>query len=224
MKYISIDIETTGLDPENDQILSIAAIIEDSNNPLPFQDIPKIHIAIKSEKISGSMFAINMNRELIKKIVHYQTATDQDEKNDMVQITGIQFLDESEVVEALYHFCYRNGLVELDPEYLSKTSKVVNGVRYPMLTSSMPKVTINCAGKNFATFDKLFIERLPRWKQVFRIRQRVLDPSLLFVDWKNDEATPSLFECKKRAGIKGIVTHDALEDAWDVIELLRKKY
>jgi len=183
MKYISIDVETTGLDTENDQVLSIAAIIEDSNNPLPFEDIPKIHIAIKRESISGSMFAINMNRELIKKIVHYQTANDQDEKNDMVQMTGMIFLDESEVVEALYQFCYINGLVELDPDYLTKTSKVVNGVRYPMLTSSMPKVHITCAGKNFATFDKLFLEKLPRWKQVFRIRQRIIDPSLLFTDW-----------------------------------------
>ena len=224
MKYISIDVETTGLDTENDQVLSIAAIIEDSNNPLPFQDIPKIHIAIKRESISGSMFAINMNRELIKKIVHYQTAKDQDEKNDLVQMTGMIFLDESEVVEALYQFCYINGLVELDPDYLTKTSKVVNGVRYPMLTSSMPKVHITCAGKNFGTFDKLFLEKLPRWKQVFRIRQRIIDPSLLFTDWKNDESLPGLFECKKRAGITGIVSHDALEDAWDVVELLRKNY
>lgn len=224
MKYISIDLETTGLDPENDQILSIAAIIEDSNNQLPFQDIPKIHIAIKREKISGSMFAINMNRELIKKIVNYQTAGNQDEKNDLVQITGMQFLDESDVVEALYRFCYINELVELDPDYLVKTSKIVNGIRFPILTSSMPKVHITCAGKNFGTFDKLFLEKLPRWKQVFRIRQRIIDPSVLFTDWKNDESLPGLLECKKRADISGIVTHDALEDAWDVIELLRKNY
>ena len=107
MKYISIDVETTGLDTENDQILSIAAIIEDSNNPLSFQDIPKIHIAIKRERISGSMFAINMNRELIKRIVHYQTAGDQDEKNDMVQMTGMIFLDESEVESSLSILLYK---------------------------------------------------------------------------------------------------------------------
>jgi DNA polymerase III epsilon subunit-like protein len=224
MKYISIDIETTGLDPENDQILSVAAIIEDSNNPLPFQDIPKIHIAIKRESISGSMFAINMNRELIKKIVHYQTSKDQDEKNDLVQMTGMQFLDEDQVVEALFQFCYDNGLVEFDPEYLAKTSHIVNGKRYPMLTSKMPGVHITCAGKNFGTFDKLFLERLPRWKQVFRIRQRIIDPSVLFTDWANDESLPSLSDCKKRAGLSEVVTHNAVEDAWDVIELLRKHY
>ena len=88
----------------------------------------------------------------------------------------------------------------------------------------MKKVHITCAGKNFGTFDKLFLEKLPRWKQVFRIRQRILDPSVLFVDWKNDESLPSLTVCKDRAGLHGLVTHDALEDAWDVVEVLRKFY
>jgi oligoribonuclease len=224
MKYVSIDIETTGLDPENNQILSVAAIIEDTNNPLPFDEVPKFHVAIKRENISGSMFAINMNRDLVESIVHYQTAKDQDEKNDLVHMTGMLFMEEEEVVESLYQFLYRNGLVDVDPEYLSKTSKLVNGIRYPMLTSNMQKVHITCAGKNFGTFDKLFLEKLPRWKQVFRIRQRILDPSVLFVDWKNDESLPGLSDCKKRAGLSEVVTHNALEDAWDVIELFRKKY
>ncbi len=78
--------------------------------------------------------------------------------------------------------------------------------------------------ENFATFDKHFLEKLPRWKQVIRIKQRILDPAILYVDWKNDSSLPSLGECKERAKIDGIVTHNALEDAWDVIELPRKKY
>ena len=36
-----------------------------------------------------------------------------------------------------------------------------------------------------------------------------------------DERLPDLLTCKERAGIKGKVTHKAIEDAWDVIELLR---
>ena len=224
MKYLSIDIETTGLDRENDQILSIGAIVEDTNNLLPFDEIPKFHVAIKRENISGSLFAINLNRELIQTMVHYQTAKDQDEKNDIVQLTGMHFMDELDVVEALFQFCYRNGIVDFDPESLAKTSKVVNGVRYPMLTTNMAKVHITAAGKNFGTFDKVFLERLPRWKQVFRIRQRIIDPSVLFTDWKNDESLPGLSTCKKRAGISEVVTQNALEDAWDVIELMRKHY
>jgi len=224
MKYLSIDIETTGLDRENCQILSVAAIVEDTKTKLPFDEIPKFHVAIKRPSINGDMYAINLNRDLIEAIVHYQTAKTQDEKNDLVQMTGMQFLEEDQVVEALFQFCYDNGLVEFDPEYLAKTSHIVNGKRYPMLTSKMPGVHITCAGKNFGTFDKIFLERLPRWKQVFRIRQRIIDPSVLFTDWANDESLPSLSDCKKRAGLSEVVTHNAVEDAWDVIELLRKHY
>lgn len=224
MKYISIDIETTGLDPETCQILSIGAVIEDTLNPIPFEDLPKFHGVIKRENVSGSLFALNMNRELIETIVQYSAAQDQDEKNDIVHMTGMQFYQEDEIVEALFHFCYRNGLVPVDPNFLNKPMHVVDGTAYPTLTSNMPKVYLNCAGKNFAGFDKKFLEKLPRWKQVFSIRSRVLDPGILFVDWINDDSVPSLDECKKRAGIDGVVTHNAVEDAMDVVMLLRQCY
>jgi hypothetical protein len=71
---------------------------------------------------------------------------------------------------------------------------------------------------------KLFLEELPWWKKLIRTRQRIIDPSILFVNWSEDNALPSLTKCKERANIEGIVTHNALEDAWDVIELLRKFY
>jgi hypothetical protein len=41
------------------------------------------------------------------------------------------------------------------------------------------------------------------------------------VDWINDESIPSLDQCKQRAGIDGVVTHNALEDAMDVVMLIR---
>ena len=93
-----------------------------------------------------------------------------------------------------------------------------------MINGATKPITINVAGKNFGTFDKLFLEELPWWKKLIRTRSRIIDPSILFVDWSNDEAIPSLTKCKERANIEGIVTHNALEDAWDVIELLRKNY
>jgi len=223
MRYISIDIETTGLDPETCQILSIGAVIEDTLNQLPFEDLPTFHGVIKRENVSGSLFALNMNRDLIETIVQYSGARDQDEKNDIVNMTGMQFYHEDEIVEALFQFCFRNNLVELNHD-INKTVKIVDGKTYPVLTSNMPKVYLNCAGKNFAGFDKKFLEKLPRWKQVFSIRSRVLDPGILFVDWINDESIPSLGECKKRAGIDGIVTHNAVEDAMDVVMLLRQCY
>lgn len=225
MKYISIDIETTGLDPQTCQILSIGAVIEDTLNPLPFEQLPKFHGVIKRENISGSVFAINLNKDLIEAIKDYSEAKTDELKEEVETAFGAKFYYEDEIVEALFQFCFDNGLVPIDPDfYINKTFKKVNDREYPVLTSNMPKVYLNCAGKNFAGFDKKFLELLPRWKQVFSIRSRVLDPGILFVDWINDESVPSLDVCKERAGIEGVVTHNAVEDAMDVVMLLRKCY
>lgn len=224
MKYISIDIETTGLDRDLCQVLSIGAVIEDTNNIKPLEELPTFHAVIKRESVYGSIFALNLNRDLIKTMVNYSTAQDQDEKNDIVNMTGMQFYNEDEVVEAFFQFCYRNGVVEFDDKLVGKHVKIVNGITYPILSSNMDKVHFTAAGKNFASFDQQFLVKLPRWKQVFAIRSRVLDPGILFVDWKNDESVPSLDVCKQRAGIDGAVTHNAVEDAIDVVKLLRKQY
>ena len=227
MKYISIDVETTGLEKDRYQILSIGAILEDTEKKLSFEEIPKFHAAILHNEITGSPYALNMNSKIIEAISQYQSAQDQDEKNDLVQMTGMQFYHEDQVVEGFYRWLYDNDMVEFDDRIMNDQIQMVrleNGKSYPMLTSKIKPVTINVAGKNFASFDKHFLERLPRWQQVIRIRQRIIDPSVIFTNWNDDKALPSLFECKQRAKIDGIVTHDALEDAWDVIQLLRTQY
>lgn len=223
MKYISIDIETTGLNPLTCNTLSIGAIIEDTNNPVPYEELPKFHVAILHEELQGSPFAINMNRDLIETIVQYQTAKDQDEKNDLVQMTGMQFLKLEEITQAFYDFLYENGMVESNL-IEGRHVRNVNGKMLPLIGMKTKPTTITAAGKNFGTFDKLFLEQIPRWNQIVKFRSRIIDPSILFVDWKNDEQLPSLNECKERANISGVVTHNALEDAWDVIQTLRTKY
>lgn len=222
MIYISIDIETTGLEKDRYQILSIGAILEDTAKKLPLESIPKFHAAILHHEITGSPFAINMNRDLIQAISEYQSARDQDEKNNLVHKHQMLFLKEDEVVEEFFRWLYDNGLV--DRTIISQMIKVDNGKAYPVLTSKMKPVSINVAGKNFASFDKLFLERLPRWNQAIRIRQRIIDPSVVFTNWNEDETLPSLQSCKERAKIEGVVIHNALEDAWDVIQLLRTQY
>jgi hypothetical protein len=226
MIYISIDTETTGLNPENCQLLSIGAIVEDTEKKLPFEEIPKFHCAIlrgERDTLQGELYALNMNKDLIEKITMYATAEDQDEKKDLAHMTGMQFLREEEVVKAFFHFLIDAGAItpEFDP---SKNVEIVNGKTYPVLTTKMKPFHLNVAGKNFHSGDQTYIERLPRWKQIFRIRHRHIDPSILFVDWKNDKAIPNLGVCKERAKVDGIVTHDALEDAWDVVQLLRTQY
>ena len=221
MIFVSIDIETTGLDTERYDILSIGAIIEDTNKKLPFKKIPKFHAAIKHREITGSPFAINMNGDLISAISSFREGS-LERREEIRASTGMEFLDEDEVVEKFFQFLYINNIPKSD---IGGTHlKIIDGNTIPLLTSKMKPTVINVAGKNFQIFDKIFLERLPRWKQAIKIRGRIIDPAILFVDWKKDESLPGLGEYKKRAGIDGIVTHNALEDAWDVIELLRKTY
>lgn len=91
------------------------------------------------------------------------------------------------------------------------------------LSKKNNKVFINAAGKNFASFDLQFLNKRTNLSQHVVIRNRILDPSILFLD-KKDEVLPSLSDCKKRAGLQELVSHDAVSDALDVIKLMRKSF
>ena len=68
--YISIDLETTGLDTEKSQILQIGWVIDDGHSPL--EQLEKGTVLIQNDQISyGENYAIGMNawifQELMKK-------------------------------------------------------------------------------------------------------------------------------------------------------------
>lgn len=219
MIYLSIDIETTGLESERHQILSFGAILEDTSKMLPFEDIPKFQAIIIREEITGSPFAINMNRDLIEAISKYKNASPELRLKLSEEYDSI-FLKEENLAENFYYWLWDNGFAQHSPEDFLKTIQIKGGKAYPFLNNAKP-ITINVAGKNFGTFDKKFLEKVPRWKQLINIKQRIIDPSLAFVNWDYDESLPSLDECKKRSGLIEGVSHNALLDAWDVIRLLR---
>lgn len=202
MKYVSIDIETTGLDPKIHKILSIGAIIEDTENPQPLEMCPKFYGVIIQRNFSISPRAAVINAELIGTISSY-IDSNKVERTALENKLGCKFYEEDEIVVAFYNFISHQ---------ISKDLELDSPVKF------------NAAGKNFATFDNLFLEQLPKWKQYMRVRQRVLDPAILYVNWHGDDALPSLTDCKIRAEISGDVTHDALLDAWDVVQVLRKFY
>lgn len=221
MVYVSIDIETSGLDHEKHKTLSIGAIIEDTEKKLPYEECPKFNAIVLQNEITGSPRAITMNKEIIGMIGEYLEGTD--ETRFLMNVhSDYSFYKEDEVVKEFYWWLEKNGYfqgnnsggyVQLDSNYMK-----------PVINSTTKPITLNVAGKNFGTFDKLFLQQLPWWQKLIRTRQRVLDPAILMVDWKNDKSLPNLTQCKERAGVNGIVTHNALGDAWDVIEVLRKFY
>ncbi len=221
MKYVSIDIETSGLDPENNQVLSIGAVIEDTTKKLSFSEIPKFHAIILQRQISGSPRALTMNEKIVRLMGEYLDG-DKDKRAELSQI--IDFYDEDEVASAFFDFLWKNGPGYSLIDQMDKTIRVIDGVTYPLINGKTKPILINVAGKNFGTFDNVFLKKLPWWQKLIIAKQRIMDPAMLFLDWKTDEELPSLNICKSRAGISGNVTHDALEDAYDVVSVLRKFY
>ena len=218
MIYVSIDIETSGLDHEKHKVLSIGAIIEDTEKKLPYEECPKFNAIILQNEITGSPRALTMNKEIIEMIGDYLEGTDF-ERNIINTRTDYSFYEKDDVIKEFYKFLWCNGFSHLD-----SPSTHVNGKLTPIIDGKTKPITLNVAGKNFGTFDKLFLQELPWWQKLIRTRQRVLDPAILMVDWTSDKSLPNLETCKFRADVQGIVTHNALEDAWDVVEVLRKFY
>ena len=90
-------------------------------------------------------------------------------------------------------------------------------------TSEHDKVVITAAGKNFSSFDLQFLKHRTDFLKHIEVRSGVLDPGILYLDGE-DKAIPGLEKCKKRAGMPDTnVYHDAISDAKDVVELLRRK-
>ena len=218
MIYVSIDIETSGLNHDMNHVLSIGAIIEDTNKKLPYEELPKFNAIVLQNNIQGSPRAITMNKEIISLMGEYLEGSNE-VRESLNNSSGYQFYEEEDVIKEFYIFLWNNGFSALD-----SLSTHVNGKLTPIIDSRTKPITLNVAGKNFGTFDKLFLQELPWWQKLIRTRQRVLDPAILCVDWVNDTSLTSLTTCKERMNVEGIVTHNALEDAWDVIEILRKFY
>lgn len=115
MVYVSIDIETTGLG-ENTQTLSIGLVVEDTNNLIPFEELPKLEIAIIHERLEGEIFALNMNRDLISDILSYKIARTPEVKAEIVERTGREYLYEEDVTKRIFHFLYDNKALDGGPD------------------------------------------------------------------------------------------------------------
>ena len=71
MKYVSIDLETTGLNPETCQIIEFGAVIDDTANPKPLNELPTFHLYIdhmEHNTIRGEPFALSMHSEIFRRI------------------------------------------------------------------------------------------------------------------------------------------------------------
>ncbi len=178
LPYVSIDIETTGLDPETCQTLEIGAVFDDWT--LPIRDLPTFHCYMVHKQIIGTPFGLALNADILRRLSDPQPGED--------------FLLPHEVADAWAAWMGRCG--------------------WDLSTGITP------AGKNFASFDRQFLKRLPDFEKKVRLHHRTLDPAMLF--WlPSDDKLPDSKTCYERAGMNPKVAHTALEDALAVVQLIR---
>ena len=219
MKYVVIDIETGGI-PGKDgtleelQILEFGAIIEDSENPLAYNDIPKYNKIIRHEQYTGGAFAINLNQRIFKIL-----ADRENYRGDGRQEYDAKFeiLKLSELAKDFFEFLYPHFGEFPEGDDFSTALKQVNKYK-------QAPFVITPAGKNFDAFDRNFIKLIPKWGSYVNLRHRTIDPTSMFIDWEKDTAPPGLGLCMERAGCPGIVTHKAVDDCWDTLQVIRKDY
>lgn len=194
-RFVSIDIETTGLDPEQCQVIEFGAVIDDWLNPLDVQ--PEFHCYVKHEIYQGEPYALSMHAEIFRRI-----ATQED---------GYTYLYPGQVAPKFYDWALENGAVQVKDDAPPIDSPDFNVHKHYH--------KLNVAGKNFASFDRDFLMRMPR-SDCFKFRHRTIDPAMSFWNPFTDKGLPNTELCMERAGIAGDVAHTAIEDAKVVIRLI----
>lgn len=196
MKYVSIDIETTGLYAGIHQILEIGAVIEDQQSPL--EDLPVFHKYVLRDH--GSYLchtqAILLNIEIIKKINQYDWRIPENHPDQ-----PFPYVKEHNLIGEFYKWLKQYGIIE--------------NVEAPN--------AFNVGGKNFIGFDYQFLKALPYGKSL-KVKHRVVDPAILYFNPSIDTELPDLQTCLQRAGIDKTVSHTSVEDSYDVIKLVRKYF
>lgn len=194
MIYVSLDIETCGLNPETCDIVQFAAVLDNLENPLPLDKLPTFQCYITQPTYTGEPYALGMHPAIFKKIA------DANQKRVEENEFGERFMTISALPFAFKNFLTRNGVQE----------------------NNWGGVKITVAGKNAAMFDLPFLKnKIKDWAGVTFLH-RVLDPAILYY-MPGDKTLPDMKLCMERAGMAGEVAHTALEDSMVVVKLIRNK-
>lgn len=187
--FVSVDIETTGLDSGMCQIIQFGAVYDTGIGSIDSQQ--RIEFLVRHPRyVFDGPFAAVMNHGLF---VRLKTIEENLKKGHPTE----------EYVDGL------DGLVRRFDFWLR------NQCRW----DGFSKLTM--AGKNYATFDRMFLRRSQKYREL-PIHHRTLDPGSMFYDMRHDiEGPPSTEECMRRAGLVGTVKHEALDDALNVCQLIR---
>lgn len=194
MKYVSIDIETTGMDCAKNQMIQFGAVIEDTDNVLPVEELPTFDALLLHYSYVVDPFCLDFHAKLYDKMGSVKGVEFECQEKDNVTSVVTNVSKSPQNLEILFKiFLKKNGI--------DANKKII------------------VAGKNFTGFDAGWVKpAMPGLK----FHHRVLDPVTLFVK-DTDTQPPNLKQCAERANVsfKADGYHTAVSDAIMVIELLR---
>lgn len=204
MKYLSIDIETGGLDPKKHDLLELGIVAETGDPDTAVEDLPSLRLLFPkyTEPYRLSIWAVEHHGSLLA------------EMSQMRLSEGSRFPN-----------------TRLIPED-SRTERVIGEVSYWQSDHSLGRLS-NLAGKNLGSFDIPFIQEALDcpMEAVIPHHRRILDPAILY-SRPEDDALPTLAECRRRGEESGLLVpltqeqkaaHTSLGDCREVIRLLRAK-
>lgn len=218
MKTISIDVETTGLDPLKCQLLEVALVSFDTNDD-SFEPSANncLRIVVMHETVVGEPVSIAMNAGLLREINRAKrgfVALNTIDGDGVTLFVPPHELNQtgSVIALALCNFYQKNGY-----EAKQNTDGIV---------SLIGGEKLNLAGKNYANFDRRFLEQCYVFKKciVELAHHRVLDVGSLCFQPQDLSSLPSLYTCAERTLERGHVkvAHCARDDAILVVQVIQK--
>lgn len=90
MRYISVDLETTGLDTNKCQIVMASFVLEDTERPeVPLEELKHCTALIRHENYYWESYALNMNQwivnHLYEKFTPFKVLTPEDWENEVLK-------------------------------------------------------------------------------------------------------------------------------------------
>ena len=73
IKYVSVDLETTGLNEDTCDIVEFAAVADDLKQQLPINQLPVFHTYFLKDRYLGEPFALSMHPEIFRRIAERDT-------------------------------------------------------------------------------------------------------------------------------------------------------
>lgn len=118
MKYASIDLETTGLDAENNDIIEFGAVLDDLNVQKPIDELPRFHAYICKDEYTGQPYALSMHPTIFRRIAEREE--------------GYNYLYPNTLGKAFLNFLVENGydLAEKKGKKIQRTTINVAGKNF----------------------------------------------------------------------------------------------